>query len=77
MSRVAQLTSRLVQHLGLDLDDFVVRDVPARAAPVAEVHSGYFRGHRYTDVGDDGFGLYEIVDDGCGSFRNRKIDLAG
>jgi hypothetical protein len=76
MIRTAQLTSRLVQHLGLAPNDFVVRDVPARAAPVAEVHAGYFRGHRYTDVGDSGFGLYEIVDDGCGSFENRRVDSA-
>jgi hypothetical protein len=76
MTRTAQLTSRLVQHLGLAQNDFVVRDAPARAALVAEVHAGYFRGHRYTDVGDSGFGLYEIVDDGCGSFENRRVDSA-
>jgi hypothetical protein len=76
MSRNAHLTSRLVQHVGLNPDDFLMRYVAARAAPVADVHAGYFRGHRYTDVGDSGFGRYEIVDDGCGSFRNRRIDLA-
>lgn len=74
MRRAARLTSRLVEHLGLDPSDFVVRDVSARAAPVAEVHNGYFRGHRYTDVGDSRFGLYEIVDDGRGSFENRRVD---
>jgi hypothetical protein len=65
-----------VEHLGLNPDDFVARHVAERGAPVADVRAGYFRGHRYTDVGDSGFGLYEIVDDGRGSFRNRRIDLA-
>jgi hypothetical protein len=74
MSRRLQLANRLIQHLGLSPDQFIVQNVFARAAPVADVHAGYLRGRRYTDVGHSGFGLYKIVDDGCGSFRNRKID---
>ena len=72
MWRAARLAEDLVQRLGLEPDTFDVHYSSARAAPVADVHRGYFRGHRYTDIG--GFGLYEIVDDGRVSFENRKMD---
>lgn len=74
MSRAARLAEDLVQRFGLEPDAFDVHYSSARAAPVADVHRGYFRGRRYTDIGPGGFGLYEIVDDGRGSFENRKMD---
>jgi hypothetical protein len=63
-----------VRRLGLVPEDFLVHDSAARAAPVADVIRGYLRTRRYTDVGPGGFGLHEIVDDGRGSFVNRKVE---
>jgi len=76
MTRNAVLADDLVQRLGLVPEDFVVHYSAARAAPVADVIRGYFRTRRYTDVGPGGFGLYEIVDDGRGSFVNRTVERA-
>lgn len=73
MSRADDLALRLIERLDVPADDLTVQHVPARAAPVAQVDGGRLRGRRFTDVGPHGFGLYEIVDDGRGSFVNLLV----
>jgi hypothetical protein len=74
MARTQALTNRVAEQLGVALEDITARFVSARSAPVADVDHGYLRGHRYTDAGPNGFGLYEIVDDQQGSFINVPVN---
>lgn len=73
MSRTETLVNRVVEQLGVSPEDMTARFVGARAAPVAAVDRGHLHGHRFTDVGPNGFGLYEIVDDQRGSFVNVPV----
>ena len=73
MTRSTRLIKLAQERLGLAADDFVVRHCAGRGAPVLEVNRGRLNGHRYTDVGRHGLGLYEIVDDDRGSFVNVLV----
>ena len=73
MCRTETLVNRVVEQLEVLPKDMTASFSGARAAPVAAIDRGPLRGHRFTDVGPNGFGLYEIVDDQRGSFVNVPV----
>ena len=71
--REEQLRGAVGHVLQLDPRHVEVRWCDGRGAPVAHVG-----GQRYTDLGTGGAGprgLYEIVDDGGGSFENLPVPM--